>query len=96
MWLTQAQLADLYATSVQNVQQIIARVLADGEVSEATINSELIVRAEGARQVRRTVKVYNLDMVLAIGYRVTTPRALQFRQWATTVLSEYLVMGFAL
>lgn len=76
--------------------QIIRRVLADGEVDAATTNSELRVQVEGARKVRRVVKTYNLDMVLAVGYRVTTPRAVQFRQWATTVLTEYLVKGFAL
>ncbi|MGY0497654.1 RhuM family protein [Nocardia sp. FBN12] len=96
VWLTQAQIAELYDSSLQNVQQIIARVLADGEVSEATINSELIVRTEGTRPVRREVKVYNLDMVLAVGYRSTSPRAVQFRQWATSVLREYLVKGFAM
>ena len=96
VWLTQAQMADLYGTSKQNVQQVVARVLADGEVDGSTVNSELTVRAEGTRQVRRELKVYNLDMVLAVGYRVTTPRAVQFRQWATTVLKEYLVKGFAL
>ncbi|WP_159805961.1 RhuM family protein [Cellulomonas citrea] len=96
VWLTQAQMADLYGTSAQNVQQTIARVLADGEVDESTVNSELMVRTEGTRQVRRELKIYNLDMVLAVGYRVTTARAVQFRQWATTVLTEYLVKGFAL
>jgi hypothetical protein len=97
VWLTQAQLADLYGTSVPNIVQIIRRVLADGEVTEeATVHSELVVRSEGGRQVRRELKVYNLDMILAVGYRVTTPRAVQFRQWATTVLTEYLVKGFAL
>ncbi len=96
VWLTQAQLAELYDTSVPNIAQIIRRVLDDGEVSQATINSELRVQAEGARQVQREVKIYNLDMVLAVGYRVTTPRAVQFRKWATTVLREYLVKGFAL
>lgn len=97
VWLTQAQMAELYGTSVPNIVQIIARVLADGEVDEAaTVNSELVVRPEGSRQVSRHLKVYNLDMVLAVGYRVTTPRAVQFRQWATTVLREYLVKGFAL
>lgn len=96
VWLTQAQMAELYGTSTQNIQQIIARVLADGEVTEATINSELMVRREGTRDVRRRLSVYNLDMVLAVGYRVTTPRAVQFRQWATTVLKEYLVKGFTL
>ncbi|MFC9549816.1 RhuM family protein [Rhodococcus sp. NPDC056960] len=96
VWLTQAQIADLYDTSQPNVAQTIKRVLADGEVTEATYNSELLVRIEGGREVRRSVKHYNLDMVLAVGYRVTTARAVQFRQWATTVLREYLVKGFAM
>jgi len=96
VWLTQAQMADLYGTSKQNIQQTIARVLADGEVGATTVNSELTVHTEGTREVRREVKVYDLDLVLAVGYRVTTPRAVQFRQWATTVLREYLVKGFAL
>ena len=96
VWLTQSHMAELYDTSVPNIVQIIRRVLADGEVDQSTTNSELRVQLEGTRQVQREVKVYNLDMVLAVGYRVTTPRAVQFRQWATTVLKEYLVKGFAL
>lgn len=96
VWLSQSQLAELYGTSTQNVQQRIAAVLADGEMTEATINSELVVRTEGTRQVQRDVKFYNLDMILAVGYRVTTPRAVQCRQWATTVLKDYLVKGFAM
>lgn len=81
VWLTQAEMAELYGTSVPNIAQTIARILADGEVTERTINSELMVRQEGPRTVRREVKIYNLDMVLAVGYRVTSPRAVQFRQW---------------
>ena len=96
VWLAQAEIADLYGTSVPNIAQIIQRVLADGEVGEATVNSELVVRVEGDRQVRRQITVYNLDMILAVGYRVTTPRAVHFRQWATSVLREYLVKGFAM
>lgn len=96
VWLAQAQIAELYDTSVPNVAQLIRRILEDGEVSKATINSELRVQIEGTRRVQREVKVYNLDMVLAVGYRVTNPRAVQFRQWATTVLREYLVKGFVL
>lgn len=96
VWLTQAQIAELYGTSVPNIVQIARRVLADGEVDESTLNSELRVQQEGPRQVRREVKTYNLDMVLAIGYRVSTDRAVQFRQWATTTLREYLVKGFVL
>jgi len=89
-------MAGLYATSVPNVKQVILRILADGEATEATINSELIVRQEGQLQVRREVLIYNLDMILAVGYRVTTPQAVMFRQWATTILKEYLVKGFAM
>lgn len=96
VWLTQAEIAELYGTSTPNIVQTIGRVLADGEVDEATVNSELVVRTEGTRQVRRELKIYSLEMILAVGYRVTTPRAVQFRQWATTVLQEYLVKGFAL
>jgi hypothetical protein len=94
VWLTQAQMAELFDTSVQNANQRIQAVLADGELTEATINSELIVRQEGARLVRREVQMYNLDMVLAVGYRVRSPRGIQFRQWATTILHEYLVKGW--
>ena len=96
VWLTYEQMADLYATTRENIVQIVRRVLTDGEVSEATCNSELQVRVEGGRSVRRRVNTYNLDMILAVGYRVTTPQAVTFRQWATTVLKEYLVKGFAL
>lgn len=96
IWLTQAQISELYGTSISNVNHIISRVLAEGEVDESTIDSESIVRAEGNRQVRREIKVYNLDMVLAIGYRSSSPRAAQFRQWATSVLREYLIKGFAM
>ncbi|WP_426989913.1 virulence RhuM family protein [Pseudarthrobacter sp. Y6] len=96
VWLTQMQIAELFGTSIPNVAQLISRVLGDGEVTEATINSELMVRTEGTRQVTREVKVYNLDMILAVGYRVSTPRAVQFRQWATTVLKEFLIKGFAM
>lgn len=96
IWLTQHELADLYGTSLPNVAQIIKRILDDNEVTEATINSELRVRLEGLRHVQREVKIYNLDMILAVGYRMSTSRAIQFRQWASTVLKEYLVKGFAM
>lgn len=96
VWMTQAEISELYGTSVPNVAQIIRRVLDDGEVGESTVNSALRVRREGEREVRRSVNVYDLDMILAVGYRVTTARAVQFRRWATTVLREYLVKGFVL
>ncbi|MDR2703954.1 MAG: virulence RhuM family protein [Cellulomonadaceae bacterium] len=93
IWLTYNQMADLYGTSSENIIQIVRRVLADGEVSEATANSELVVRQEGNRQVRREIRVFNLDMILAVGYRVSTSHAVLFRQWATSILKEYLLKG---
>src|SRR5262245_47436132 len=65
-------------------------------LTEATFNSELIVRQEGSRRVRREVSVYNLDMIIAVGYRVRSGRGVEFRQWVTTTLREYLVKGFVL
>ncbi|GIH71819.1 hypothetical protein Mth01_40720 [Sphaerimonospora thailandensis] len=96
VWLTQAEMAELFDTSLQNINQRINAILHDKELTEATINSKLIVRQEGARQVRREVLVYNLEMILAVGYRVRSPRGIQFRTWATTVLRDYLVKGFVL
>jgi hypothetical protein len=96
VWLTYRGMADLYGTTSENIIQIVKRILSDGELDEATTNSELVVQTEGTRQVRRRITVYNLDMILAVGYRVTTRQAVLFRQWATTVLKEYLVKGFAL
>lgn len=96
VWLTQTQIAELYDTSVSNIAHIMRRVLDDGEVTRATIDSESKVQQEGSRTVRREVKIYNLDLVLAVGYRVSSLSAVHFRQWATTVLREYLVKGFVL
>lgn len=96
VWLTLEEMAGLYGTTSQNIGQVVHRVLRDQEVSEATTKAEFVVRREGNRDVRRQVTLHNLDMILAVGYRVTTDRAIQFRQWATSVLKEYLVKGFAM
>ncbi|MFJ3615422.1 virulence RhuM family protein [Streptomyces hydrogenans] len=96
VWLTQAEMAELFETGIPNINKRIGQILEDGELTEATISSTEMVRQEGSRQVRRDVLVYNLDMILAVGYRVRSPRGIQFRQWATTTLREYLVKGFAL
>jgi hypothetical protein len=96
-WVTQAQLAELFQTTTQAMTQHIAAIYAEGELSEvATCNDYLQVRQEGGREVRRNLKHYNLDVILAVGYRVRSARGVQFRRWATTVLSEYLVKGFAM
>ena len=97
VWLTQADLADLFASTPQNVTLHIKSIYEDGELdAEATCKDYLQVRSEGGREVERTLKHYNLDMIIAIGYRVRSPRGVQFRKWANTVLKEYLVKGFAM
>jgi hypothetical protein len=97
VWLTQLEIAELFSTTVPNINMHIRNVLKEGEqLPEATIKEDLIVRQEGERTVQRPVKLYNLDMILAVGYRVRSHRALQFRQWATTTLHEFLIKGFVL
>lgn len=97
VWLSQGELAELFQTTVANINIHIKNILEDEELSEAgTIKDDLIVRTEGVRQVRRTLRLYNLDMILAIGYRVKSPRGTQFRQWATRHLKEYLIKGFVM
>jgi hypothetical protein len=97
VWLTQLQMADLFQTTKQNTSLHILNILEDGEQSrEATVKEYLTVQQEGSRQVRRLVEHYNLDMILAVGYRVRSPRGTQFRQWATARLSELLVKGFTM
>jgi hypothetical protein len=97
VWLTQAQMAELFNTSPQNITLHIGEIYAQGELQEgATCKEYLQVRSEGNRQVRRALNHYNLDMILAVGYRVRSPRGTQFRQWATETLRGYLTKGFVL
>lgn len=97
VWLTQAQMAELFQTTPQNITMHIANVYADGELPEsATCKDYLQVQTEGRRTVERATKHYSLDVILAVGYRVRSPRGTQFRQWATATLSEYLTKGFVL
>jgi len=96
-WMTQAQMADLFQTSPQAMTQQIASIYNDGELEEVRTCKELLqVRTEGRRSVPRELKHYNLDMILTVGYRVRSPRGVQFRRWATTPLSEYLIKGFVM
>lgn len=97
LWLSQALIAELFQTSVQNASLHLKNIYAEGELSErATIKECLIVRLEGARQVSRKVLHYNLEAILAVGYRVNSRRGTQFRQWATARLEEYLRKGFTM
>lgn len=94
VWLTQLEMAALFDTSKQNVSLHLNNILSEGElVAESVVKESLTTAADG--KAYRT-KVYNLDAILAVGYRVRSPRGSQFRRWATTVLREYLVKGFAM
>ncbi|AQS86029.1 MAG: virulence RhuM family protein [Acetobacter aceti] len=96
-WLSQGEMAALFDTTPQNVTQHVRAIYADGEcLPEATCKDSLQVRLEGDRQVERQIQVYNLDVILAVGFRVRSPRGTQFRRWANSVLKEYLVKGFAI
>ena len=89
VWLTQAQIAELYQTTPQNITLHIQGIYDDHELPEqSTCKEYLQVRQEGNRQVQRSLKHYSLDMILAVGYRVRSPRGTLFRQWATARLSE--------
>jgi hypothetical protein len=97
LWLSQAQIAELFEVTIPNVNLHLKSIYAEGELTgAATIKSYLIVRNEGSRQVSRPVLHYNLSAILAIGFRVRSHRGTQFRQWATARLSEYLVKGFTM
>ena len=97
VWLSQLEIAELFETTKQNVSKHIKAIFEDGELLEkATVNYQLTVQNEGIREVRRKVAYYNLDMILAIGYRVRSLRGIQFRNYATTILKEYLIKGFAM
>ena len=97
VWLTQQQLADIYCTTKQNVSQHIDNILTDDELDEnLTVKNFLTVRQEGKRQVQRDITYYNLDMIIALGYRVQSPIAVRFRRWATQRLHEYIQKGFTM
>ena len=97
LWLTQKQLAEIYCTTKQNISQHIDNILNDGELDpNRTVKDFLTVRQEGKRQVQRSVLHYNLDMVIAVGYRVNSRRATQFRQWCTFVLRQYAIRGYVM
>src|SRR5690606_178413 len=94
---TQLEMADLFATTKQNISLHLQNIFEDGELREAaTVKESLTVQIEGGREVQRPVTLYNLDAILAVGYRVRSPRGVQFRRWASTILKEYLTKGFAM
>ncbi len=97
VWMTQATVAELFQTTPQNVTQHLKAIFAEGELEEAaTCKEYLQVQTEGERQVSRARKHYNLEAIIAVGYRVRSRRGTQFRKWATERLNEFLVKGFTM
>ena len=97
VWMTQRGISELYQKGVNTINEHIKNIYSEEELSEnSTIRKNRIVQTEGNREVKREVSFYNLDMILAIGYRVRSQRGIQFRQWATERLSEYLIKGFTM
>ena len=97
VWLTRMQMADLFDVTPQNITIHLKKVYAAGELErEATSKDFLRVQTEGGRQITRSVNCYNLDAIISVGYRVNSKRATQFRIWATSVLREYIVRGYAI
>lgn len=97
IWLSQAAMAELYDKDVRTINEHLINIFSEGElVQNSTIRKFRIVRQEGKRQVSREIDHYNLEAILAVGYRVRSPRGTQFRQWATQTLQEYLIKGFVM
>ncbi len=97
VWLTQQQIAELFDTTKQNVNLHIQNIFNEGELlPEATVKKSLTVQKEGAREVRRQLAYYNLDVIISVGYRIKSIIATHFRQWATQRLREYIIKGFVL
>lgn len=96
VWLTQAQIAELFGTEVPAISKHIRNIIRSGELEkEATVSKMEIVRLEGSRKVKRVIDIYNLDMILSVGYRVNSKNATLFRRWANKVLKEYLLKGYS-
>lgn len=96
-WLTQSGMAELFDCSTDNISLHLKNIYAEEELRpEATTEKISVVRQEGSRQVRRTLEHYNLDAIIAVGYRVNSKKATRFRQWATRTLKEYIQKGFVL
>ena len=100
IWLTQLQIVELFQTSKQTISELIKNILEDGELDEkVVVNYQYTATNQGEIEdglPKRKVASYNLDMILAIGYRVQSPRGIQFRKYTSTVLKEYFIKGFAM
>lgn len=97
IWVTQRGMAELFGCTSDNISLHLKNIYADGELSEISTTEDFsVVQSEGSRQVTRSVRFYNLDAIISVGYRVNSHRATQFRIWATSVLKEFIKKGFVL
>ena len=97
VWLTQKQMSELFETTSENIIMHLKNIFADSELVEtATTKDFLVVQAEGKRQVSRTIRHFNLDAIISVGYRVNSKRGVRFRQWATNVLRKHILQGYTL
>ena len=95
VWLTQKEIAMLFAVSTDNIGLHIKNILSEKELDMSTTEDSSVVQIEGGREIRRKLKLYNLDMIISVGYRVKSPRGIKFRRWANKVLKDYLIKGYA-
>jgi hypothetical protein len=96
VWLTQTQIAELFDVNVPAINKHVKHILSSYELDNSTISKMEIVRFEGERAIKRKIKIYNLDMIISIGYRVNSKRGILFRKWASTILKQYLLYGHAI
>ena len=96
VWLSQKQMSQLFKVSTDNVGLHIKNILDEQELDSSTAEESSVVQKEGNRFVKRKIKVYNLDMILAVGYRVKSPNGIAFRKWATSILKDYMLKGYAI
>ena len=97
IWLTQKMMATLYGVEINTINEHISKIFNDSElVPEATIRNFRIVQTEGSRQVERDIKHYNLQMIIAIGFKINNERAVQFRKWASQIVKDYTIQGWTM
>lgn len=96
VWLTQKEMALLFEVSIDNISLHIKNILKENELDISSIEESSVVQIEGNRKVNRRIKIYNLDMIISVGYRVKSQRGILFRKWANKILKEYLIQGYSI
>lgn len=96
VWLTQKEMALLFEVSIDNISLHIKNILKENELDISSIEESSVVQIEGNRKVNRRIKIYNLDMIISVGYRVKSQKGILFRKWANKILKEYLIQGYSI